>query len=197
MNFKMQLNRRFIKIFLVIALLVISCACIEHYSRYKSGGSNVEYGLRDIGKLSTAEYFYTHVDVYKNDAINGIKIPFVNKQFIYSCDGCIKAGVDFSLIKVDKSNSTITITLPEAEIHSSEIDETSFQLYDEQNNIFNPINVSDVYQSFSDMKQEEEKKAIEKGILDKASENAKILISNFVSSTYGKDGEKLKIEFKE
>ena len=57
-------------------------------------------------------------------------------------------------------------------------------IYEEKNNILNPIHVSDVTDSFEDMIDSEVAKAIDNGILDRARDNAKSLIENFVKSGY-------------
>lgn len=143
--------------------------------------------MEDIGKLCTAEYSYTHVEhVDDSKKIKGFKIPFTTSTFTYSYDGSIKAGIDFTKIQVDKDDTEkrITVTLPEVEIISSEVDQNSFQLYDEKNSIFNPIAVTDVTDSFTALKESEEKKAIEKGLFEQAKENAVAVVKNFMRS-YG------------
>lgn len=150
-------------------------------------GDTIRASMANIGKLCTAEYGYTHVErVDSSREIKGYKIPFTTASFIYSYDGTILAGIDFGEIRVDKDDAkkTIKVTLPKAEIISSDVDQDSFQLYDEKNNIFNPIRVTDVADSFADLKNTEEQKAIEKGLLDKAKENAVVLVENFMRGSY-------------
>lgn len=72
--------------------------------------------------------------------------------------------------------------MPQAEIHSSELDLNSFKMLDEERNIFNPITVEEVKNSFNNIKDFEEKKAKERGLLQKANSNAKALIENFLKS---------------
>ncbi|MBO7333354.1 MAG: DUF4230 domain-containing protein, partial [Lachnospiraceae bacterium] len=67
-----------------------------------------------------------------------------------------------------------------AKIHSSSIDPDSFKLYDSKNSIFNPVSVTNVTDSFAALLKDEEAKAIEKGILDKAQKNAEDMVENFV-----------------
>ena len=147
----------------------------------------IRSNMSNIGKLCTAEYNYTHVEqVDSSREIKGFKIPFTKSMFIYSYDGTIMAGIDFTKIQIDKNDNkkVITVTLPDVEIISSDVDQDSFQLYDEKNNIFNPISVTDVTDSFADLKNSEEEKAIEKGLLDKARTNAITLVENFMRGSY-------------
>lgn len=163
-------------------------------------GEAIRESMANIGKLCTAEYSYTHVErVDSSREIKGYKIPFTTATFIYSYDGTIMAGIDFTEIRIDKDDTakTITVTLPRAEIISSDVDQDSFQLYDEKNNIFNPISVTDVADSFADLKDSEEQKAIEKGLLDKAKENAVILVENFMRGSYDVGGYEIKVLFHE
>ena len=65
---------------------------------------------------------------------------------------------------------------------SSVIDPDSYVFYEVKNNILNPIDPQDYAVSFAELIHAEEEKAIEKGILDKANDNALKLIRNFVAS---------------
>ena len=88
--------------------------------------------IRDIGELATEEYEYTAVETYdESKSFNGFEIPFTQSKFIFSYDGNIKAGIDYSSIEVEKDDAKkqVLITLPKAKILSSEIDEKSFLLY--------------------------------------------------------------------
>lgn len=161
-------------------------------------GETIRSSMVNIGKLCTAEYNFTHVERFDSSReINGYKIPFTTTTFIYSYDGTITAGIDFTEIQIDKNDDKkeITVTLPEADIISSEVDQDSFKLYDEKNNIFNPISVADVAESFSDLKNSEEKKAVEEGLLDKAKENALVLVENFIRGSYNIGDYKIEVLF--
>ena len=163
-------------------------------------GKTIESGLNNIGKLSTAEYYYTHVESFDSSKeINGIKIPFTNSKFVYSYDGTICAGIDFTKIEVEKDdeNKKITVVLPEVEIISSEIDQDSFKLYDEKNNIFNQYSVSDVASSLKDLKTSEEERAVEKGLFNRAKENAQSLVENFMKGSYNVEDYEIEVKFKQ
>lgn len=150
-------------------------------------GDVIRYSMANIGKLCTAEYSYTHVErVDSSRELYGYQIPFTTATFIYSYDGTILAGVDFTKIKIKKNDTArkITVTLPDVEIISSDVDQNSFKLYDEKNNIFNPIHVTDVADSFANLKNSEEQKAVENGLLDRAKTNAVTLVENFLLSSY-------------
>lgn len=164
-------------------------------------GEIIRDGLRDIGELATEEYSYTEVgtfDSQKSVQLFGydVTVPFTQSKFIYTYEGTIKAGVDFTCITVEKVDDSkrVTVTLPKAEILSAELDENSFQLYDEKNNIFNPFSVRDVNETNRTLKQHAEEKAIEKGLLKRADANAKAMIRSFLMSTYDLEGYMIQVK---
>lgn len=150
---------------------------------------DIEGRINSIGELSTAEYVYTITQTADKAAFEllNIKIPFTSSRIVYSYSGTIKAGVDFSKIKAraDSSTGTIHITLPESTILSNELDNDSLTVYDEKNSIFNRFSFSDMNASQADLKQTAEQSAMEKGLLETADANARVLIEKTVSSMYG------------
>ena len=150
-------------------------------------GETIQSGLRDIGKLCTAEYYFTHVETFESQIdLFGLKIPGTKSSYVYSYDGKILAGVDFTKITVDKDDrsKTILISFPEAEIISTEIDQDSFTLYGEKKGLFNPFEVEDFALSQSDMVRMEEERALNDGLLKRAEENAEQILSNFLVGTF-------------
>ena len=89
-------------------------------------------------------------------------------------------------MEVDDANKTITVSLPACAITNSVIDPDSYKLYSVNNNILNPISPDDFALSLSDLIHDEEDRAIEKGLLDRADKNAKELVEKFIKS-YSKD----------
>lgn len=190
------------KIILSIVLIFFAVVIVKEYLQpgqveHKQGnfettaklsGKTLKSSLNDMGFFITTEYNYTHVETYeKSRPFFLIKeFPLTKAKFVYSCDGIISAGINFEKIdlKTDETDNKITITvfMPQAEIHSSELDLNSFKMLDEEKNIFNPITVEEVKNSFNNIKAYEEKKAKEKGVLEKANTNAETLIENLLKS---------------
>ena len=84
--------------------------------------------LSEIRELATVTYAYTNMAQFESsNDFYGVKIPFTTKSFILTYDGTVKAGVDLDGAEVSVSGTTVTITLPEAEILSHEIDEDSME----------------------------------------------------------------------
>ena len=156
-------------------------------------GETLQSGIRELGELNTAEYYFSRVETVESTkkidltsiGINFIHdIPLTTNSFSYSYDGEIKAGIDFSEVRVEKDveKKQLTVILPQARILSSVIDPDSYVFYEVKNNILNPIDPQDYAVSFAELVHAEEERAVEKGILDRANENAVKMIRNFVGS---------------
>lgn len=203
---------RKIKLTLIAILILLTvCACVFYYAKNKYENVNVNEtvdhglitettvsltgetirdGLTDIGELATEEYFFTRVETYDSSKnIKGFKVPFTTSRFVYSYDGTVKAGIDFTGIEVEKDDlkKTITVTLPASRILDCSIDTDTFEVYDEKNSVFNPINITDYNDSLDEMIDAATEDAIEKGVLERADSNAKLLIKNLIMSTYDVD----------
>ena len=89
-------------------------------------------------------------------------------------DGIIKAGVNAELIEIvtNEITKTITITIPEATIHSNEPDEESMIVYTEEEGLFNNLTLADGSSIRIEIKNKAEQNALENGILEQARENA-------------------------
>ena len=164
-------------------------------------GETIRSGMTDIGELATEEYWFTQVQTYDSSKSAQIfdltfDLPLTRNKFVYSYDGVIKAGVDFAqaTVEVDNTVRRVTITLPKARILSSEIDYDSFELYDEQKSIFNPLSVRDVNKSNSELLRSAEKDAIAKGVLERADENAETLVVNFLRGAFEVRSYAIKVE---
>ncbi|MBO4902343.1 MAG: DUF4230 domain-containing protein [Lachnospiraceae bacterium] len=160
-------------------------------------GDIIKAGLADIGELATEEYYYTGVESFDSSkSYKGFNIPLTTTRFIYSYDGVIKAGIDFTAIEVEKDDlkKLIVVKLPKSKILSSEIDENSFKLYDEKQSIFNPLSVSDVNDTIKDLKAKAEADAEKKGVLERADKNAVKMIKQLLVSTYDLSDYTIKVE---
>jgi hypothetical protein len=145
----------------------------------------IQSSIKDIGELATVEYLYTDAGKYENPKqLFGKDIPFTTKSFIAKWDGTIKAGVDIEqvVVEINDEKKLITIHLPKAEILSHEIDENSIETLDEQDGLFNPVNVDDVRAFDKASKLAMEERAIGLGLLDNATENAKDIIEKLVKN---------------
>ena len=197
------------KVFLGIVMVALMAAVFFGTKMYyapdmetvtKSGGEIVSEekvhsakiisdGFKNMGELATQEYYFTQVEQFSDKKkLKGISIPFTSSSYTISYDGTIKAGIDFAAIEVEEDGDKIIITIPKAKILSTELDQSSFKVYDEKSSVFNKIEVSEVNDSIANLKENASQKADEKGLLEKADANARTLIENFVNSLVDESG---------
>ncbi|MCI9473746.1 MAG: DUF4230 domain-containing protein [Flavonifractor sp.] len=144
--------------------------------------------LAGVQELSTVEYFYTNMGRFENQLdFYGWAVPLTRKSFIVSYDGTIKAGINLADIDLQVSGTTVTVTLPPAEILAHEIPEDSIEVFDETHNIFNPIQISDYTGFTRDQKEEVETKAVENGLLEEAARRAQAVVKSLLSQIPGMD----------
>lgn len=146
--------------------------------------------LINVRELTSLKYYYTNMGQFENqNTFYGYKVPFTSKKFIVSYDGVIHAGVDLEKMEVKLKDKSIEIKIPASKILSHEIYEDSLKVFDERESIFNRIDIED-YNNFSkDQKKEVEDKAIKRGLLKEADEEAKkaieeTLIGDTILSDY-------------
>ena len=153
-------------------------------SKPKISAITLKQQIMNINELTTVEYNYTNMGQFKNTTdFYGLRLPFTTKEFIVSYDGVIKAGVDLAKAEIDVKETVITVTLPNAEILSHEVDENSFQIYDEKSGLFNKITLGDYTAFQQEQKKTMEDKAMSSGILEKAYDNAKTTVKNILEVT--------------
>lgn len=147
--------------------------------------SVIESEIRNIGELATVEYIFTDAARFSDSKqIKDWNIPFTEKSFLMKWDGTIKAGINVENIEVniDVEKKEIRITLPQAEILSYEVDESTVEVLDEKDNVFNSISVDDKVNFDSSTKEAMIERAIENGLLEKAQKQAEAVISNLLTA---------------
>lgn len=133
----------------------------------------LETRLNEISELASVSWSYTNMAMFESsNEFYGMTLPFTTKKFILTYDGEIKAGVDLQQAAVSVSGTAVTVRLPESQILSHEIDESSVEVFDEKTSIFNPFTVEDFTAFQADQKTAMEEKAVAKGLLTEAAEQA-------------------------
>ena len=198
--FSGKINRNLFLICLAIILICITiiAGMLVQTRKNKVESRTVAFGLRDIGELVTQAGYFTNVQKNNKDQkLFGVSVPFTTSQYIYSYDGIVKAGLDFSEleIQVDDANKIVTVAMPEVKIFDISIDNDSLKIYDESQSIFTPLHITDLNDAQIKLKEEVRQTAIDNGILEGAARNAKTLISGFLSGTL--DLKDYTIEFEE
>lgn len=153
--------------------------------------------LQDIEELATLSYNYTKVGEFSNSLqFNGWDIPLTQKSFLITYDGSLKAGIKMDKIQVNISDNIITVSIPEIEILSNEIDESSIEVYDETRNIFNPISVNDYATFATSQKEAVEAEAIENGLLSEAATRTQDTIKKYLNALPGvEDNYDIEVQF--
>ena len=100
-----------------------------------------------------------------------------------SYDGVVTAGIDFGKVSVVKDDAAgkILVTLPPAEILNVDVDPETFELYSERTGLGNPLSVEDFNDSIVTLESNVRQKALDKGLLVKADENARAVVRNFIA----------------
>lgn len=180
----------------LIAIFIVCALIFFAGTRFASNSDEPEITstgitqqLQDIEELATLSYNYTKVGEFSNSLqFNGWDIPLTQKSFLITYDGQLKAGIKMDKIKVDVSNDNITVSIPDIEILSNEIDESSIEVYDESRNIFNPISVNDYATFATSQKEAVEAEAIENGLLSQAATKTQDTIKKYLNAIPGIKG---------
>ena len=178
-------------------VLLIVLAAIGSQLMFSTKGKTTSLGLKNIGELVTQAGYYTNVEMIEGSReLWGWDVPFTQSKYIFSYDGVIKAGMNFSEIDISVNGITrvIRIDLPEAMVLSNEIDEGSLEVYDETKNIFTPLTLDAVNKAQEELKSEAEETAIENGLLDSARNNAEVILSGMLAGIF--DVEQYTVEFR-
>ena len=146
--------------------------------------TDVQTWLEPVSELVTEKYHYRTADLYENyKTVKGIKVPGTTDMFVYSFDGYISTGIDFSQVKinVDNDSKEITINLPEAKILSHSADESSLEFRDAKNSIFNKTDFGDYAEIMSNQKQKEEERLLaDETYWKEANENTRKTFEEFL-----------------
>lgn len=160
-------------------LLILNRSKKEDKPSYDS--STVFSKISHIQELSTVKYNYTGVIGYKDAMkIFNMNIPLTEKFFLVKYNGYLKAGVDFDKIVVDVAEDRVHVSVPRAKIFDIVIDENSITVYNESDNAFNPIKISDYNQALAKEKDTMRKDAIKQGILRDANQHAELAIKSLL-----------------
>ncbi len=173
-------------LFFFITTLILAIVLLLRNSKqnYEPGysSSTVMNRITNIQELALVKHNYTGVISYKDYMkFLNINIPLTNKYFLLKYNGYLKAGVDFSRVKIDVQNdSTIHVSIPKSKILDTVIDEKSVEVFNESENAFNPIKISDYNEALIKEKNIMINDAIKQGILLDATEQAKIVLKTML-----------------
>lgn len=165
----------------ILALLLLgNKKAKEHVTEYDS--TVVLNKISHIQELALVKHNYTGVIGYKDYMkLFKINIPLTDKYFLLKYNGYLKAGVDFSKVKVTiDGDSAVHVSIPKPKILDTVIDEKSVKVYNESENAFNPIKISDYNEALIKEKNVMIRDAISQGILDDATAQAKLVLTTLL-----------------
>lgn len=184
-----------IKFIIAVIIIILLCAVLvytrkEAKSNYVSDEKITEIGFENIGELATQSVTTTTVRVETKDLkLFNVSIPLTQSKYIYTYNTTIKAGINFSDVKwqlgdTDDTSHNIYVDIPEVKTLSVDIDLDSFKVLHEENNIFSPITLTEHNDSLIQLRENALSDAINSGLYDRALDNAKTILTSFISQVY-------------
>lgn len=184
-----------IKFIIAVIIIILLCAVLvytrkEAKSNYVSDEKITEIGFENIGELATQSVTTTTVRVETKDfKLFNVSIPLTQSKYIYTYNTTIKAGINFSDVKwqlgdTDDTSHNIYVDIPEVKTLSADIDLDSFKVLHEENNIFSPITLTEHNDSLIQLRENALSDAINSGLYDRALDNAKTILTSFISQVY-------------
>ena len=184
-----------IKFIIAVIIIILLCAVLiytrkEAKSNYVSDEKITEIGFENIGELATQSVTTTTVRVETKDLkLFNVSIPVTQSKYIYTYNTTIKAGINFSDVKwqlgdTDDTSHNIYVDIPEVKTLSADIDLDSFKVLHEENNIFSPITLTEHNDSLIQLRENALSDAINSGLYDRALDNAKTILTSFISQVY-------------
>lgn len=184
-----------IKFIIAVIIIILLCAVLvytrkEAKSNYVSDEKITEIGFENIGELATQSVTTTTVRVETKDLkLFNVSIPLTQSKYIYTYNTTIKAGINFSDVKwqlgdTDDTSHNIYVDIPEVKTLSAYIDLDSFKVLHEENNIFSPITLTEHNDSLIQLRENALSDAINSGLYDRALDNAKTILTSFISQVY-------------
>jgi len=171
----------FLTTVILAVLLFVNNSKSDNERGYNS--SSVMNRITYMQELALVKHNYTGVISYKDYMkFLNINVPLTDKYFLLKYNGYIKAGVDFSRIKVDvKNDTTVHVSIPKPKILDTVIDEKSIEVFNESENAFNPIKISDYNDALSREKSVMIRDAMKQGIYMEATRQAKMAITTLLN----------------
>jgi hypothetical protein len=137
--------------------------------------------------LLTQEYYYTESDRFENySEMFGRRVPFTQSAVILTYSGTVtmKIDPDAILYAVDNDAKTITVTLPEPQVASHDLDTGSVRCYDVENALFSDNSVSTYVTQLLEQKDQILRRVRTSQQMDtRCTENAKQVIGSFIQAS--------------
>lgn len=140
--------------------------------------------MRTICELAVMKCYYHNVAKYYEEDASGFLFWSKDKHFWMEYDGIVTLGIDASRLSVEIQDTTITVTIPPAEVMGCKVDASSLtpeSYIVEQGSAH--ITAEDETQAIREAQQSlEETSKSDKSLLSQAQQRAKALIEDYITN---------------
>lgn len=145
--------------------------------------------LSSISELVTQKYIYTRAarETSNKTWMWDWTMPFSDTSLLVMYDGEVKAGINFSAVKVEvnEEERSITVTLPRSTVVNNNIPQETIEVLEVKESLFNEITFSDYNEFIASQKPAAEERAIELGLLADADKEAQTIVKAFLNMIPG------------
>ena len=177
------MNRKTI-LFVLLALLLVLCGCGAKEQEQAEEKPEISISdMRAVCELATMECYYHNTA--KLDSEKKVLFWNTSKKLWIEYSGIAKLGIDVSRIDIKVDGNVVTIAMPEAEVLSCDVDETSLRedsFYSETKGLGSgKVGAEEQSRAF-EAAQKEMRSVVEQdeALLLQAGDRAKILLENYV-----------------
>lgn len=177
------MNRRtFLFVLPTLLLLLCGCGAKEEEQTEKKPEISIS-DMRAVCELATMECYYHNTA--KLDSEKKVLFWNTSKKLWIEYSGIVKLGIDVSRVDMKVDGNVVTIAMPEAEVLSCDVDETSLtkdSFYSETKGLGSgKVGAEEQSQAF-EAAQKEMRAVVEQdeALLLQAGDRAKILLENYV-----------------
>ena len=154
--------------------------------------------MKAICELATMECYYHNVAKYTEKDAEGILFWKKDKRFWVEYSGVVKIGIDASLINIKVNEDSVTISIPEAKVLASDVDEVSLT---EDSYIVDidsaNIKGEDQTKAFAEAQKNMVKAASkDSALLASAQQRAQTLLEEYVTNIGNAVGKEYSVEWK-
>lgn len=184
------------KIYILLLTLVVMASCTS-CGQIKNGMELQISQMKAICELATIECYYHNVAKYKEEDAEGILLWKKDKDFWIEYSGQVKVGIDMSLVDIVVDNDKVKITLPEAKVLSSKVDEKTLT---EDSYIIaknsGSIEAADQTEAYKVAQENMLKSASEDlALLENAQQRAQMLLKEYIENIEEATGKEYSIEW--
>ena len=146
----------------------------------------LEEVIAPASDLVTTRFYYKDADTYESyKEFKGFKIPLTTDQVVFTYEGTVSLGFDFSAItyRIDEANKKIYIKLPAVKIIANEIEFDSFTYYEVKNSIFTEQTMEITTDIMAVLQEKTEQRVMnDQELLDSVRDNAENLIRGLLKA---------------